>query len=193
MSNVFDPFRKLLGGMAQSSTPSQPVANGAEVDLYVDAYGYLHTKVDNVLSGAALPTGQATMANSVPMCVASDQPAILVNDASRTPFAVTFSYAAAQTDTVLLAAQDAGKTIYVVKLFIQNDTTNDSTVFLETDTTGAKTALTFTLACAKATAGKVLYSLDFVGLGIPCASNKNLGITTTGTTNLTGMVCGYIK
>ena len=51
------------------------------------AGGALDVNVTNVLSGAALPTGQAVMASSVPVAIASNQSAVPVSiTAALTPF-----------------------------------------------------------------------------------------------------------
>jgi hypothetical protein len=84
---MFDPFRKIAGGIAQSFAPSQPVANGAEVDLYVDTLGYQHVMVDNAVpSSLALHAAHAETASgnsAAVVCGAYKRLMILLNVTSK--------------------------------------------------------------------------------------------------------------
>ena len=97
------------------------------------------------------------------------------------------TYAAAQTDTALVADPGAGLTIHVTRLIVTNDATHAITLFLETDTAGAKTAITptYTIGVSQTV------TLDFGPVGILCATHKNLGVTTTQVSNFTVQAIGY--
>lgn len=94
---------------------------------------------------------------------------------------------AAQTDKALIPAV-VGKEIYVQRLIVTNDDTAAITVKLITDTTDVKTAVTPILNFAKS----CVEILDFGELGIPGTSGKNIGFTSTGTSNYTVQVVGYV-
>lgn len=185
----FTRYVRLIGSTASATKPAADT-NG-QVPVWIDTNGLMRVYVGNAISGTSLPNGQTDMADSVPVVIASDQSAIPM--VQPTVWSYTNGYAAAQADTPLVTAPGAGKVLYVCKLLVQNDATADATVLLETDTATAKTALTPAFACAKASSGKVLYTFDFGSCGIPCTTNKNLGLTTTGTTNLSILVCGYTR
>ena len=96
------------------------------------------------------------------------------------------SYAAAQTDTALIADPGSGVAIYVTDIVVTNDSTAAITVLLESDTASAKTAITPTYKIP-ASGGMALHFRT----PIKGTVHKNLGVTTTGVSNFTVEVHGY--
>ena len=96
------------------------------------------------------------------------------------------NYAAAQTDTALIADPGSGVAIYVTDIVVTNDSTAAITVFLESDTASAKTAITPTYKIP-ASGGMALHFRT----PIKGTVHKNLGVTTTGVSNFTVEAHGY--
>ena len=113
---------------------------------------------------------------------------VLSVQAPGTPVNGIGSFAAAQTDTALIADPGASKSIHITSLSITNDATHAVTVVIECDTTGAKTALT---PVYNIPASGVL-NLNFGAPGIVATVHKNVGVTTTQVSNITVHVVGYV-
>lgn len=88
--------------------------------------------------------------------------------------------------TLISAVEDA--VIYVQRLIVTNDATAAITVKVETDTVGVKTALTPVINIAKS----AVEVIDFGDLGIPGTVSKDIGFTSTGVSNFTVQVIGYV-
>ena len=141
-----------------------------------------------VLSGVALPTGQKNMAGSVPVTMASDQGPIAVDEAGTAVSGID-SEAGATAHHQLIAAQGGTEIIYVRGLTVFNTGGAPITVQLETDTTGAKTALS--PAFPVPAGGSI--NLVFGGPGLPGAANKNVGYTSTGASALSVLANGVAR
>ena len=96
------------------------------------------------------------------------------------------SYAAAQTDTALIADPGSGLAVYVTDIVVTNDSTAAITVFLESDTASAKTAITPTYKIPASGGMALSFRTPIKG-----TVHKNVGVTTTGTSNFTVEVHGY--
>lgn len=92
----------------------------------------------------------------------------------------------AATDDEIKAAPGAGVSLVVTDLIITNDATAAITFKLLEDTASAKTSLLGTMKIAASSAFVLALKTPLV-----LTANKNLGYTTTGTSNYSVFVAGY--
>ena len=194
-----------VGGVASAALPAA-VDAGQPVRAYFDQNGRLHVVLDG--ESVVVNVGEVQIEGSsdggttwYPVKVSAagvqthaiDQttPGTTNGVVERTmgelaPLIGFGNYAAAQTDTALIADPGSGVAIYVTDIVVTNDSTAAITVFLESDTASAKTAITPTYKIP-ASGGMALHFRT----PIKGTVHKNLGVTTTGVSNFTVEAHGY--
>jgi hypothetical protein len=95
-------------------------------------------------------------------------------------------FTAAQTDHEVKAA-DAALALYVTDIIITNDSSAAITVYLETDTASAKTKISGTLYIPAS--GGLVTNLT---TPIKGTAAKNIGVTSTGVSNWSITLSGYL-
>ena len=194
-----------VGGVASAALPAA-VDAGQPVRAYFDQNGRLHVVLDG--ESVVVNVGEVQIEGSsdggttwYPVKVSAagvqthaiDQttPGTTNGVVERTmgelsPLIGFGNYAAAQTDTALIADPGSGLAVYVTDIVVTNDSTAAITVFLESDTASAKTAITPTYKIPASGGMALSFRTPIKG-----TVHKNVGVTTTGTSNFTVEVHGY--